>query len=221
MSSLRNIDTYYIQINDLLLLVQGYTEIESLSDIIRMCRLKPYNKELGIVSRKIKPASLYRQWVDEYGNLLTIDKRKQLDISFSAVSINHSKLIITDLYYGLSIRKIYLMSKAMLFLAGQELQNDQLHYILAFIGLDNFLRVFAYIDNEWQIISPLYLGVKTLKQITNCFREIQFPFYKRIKQSETMIFPCNGQKAWLGSCPTSEEMRRVLMDNNILDLIEG
>lgn len=156
----RNIEILHIGLRKHILLVKGYTEIKEIEFIIKACRLKPeYTRYKS--SNKLE---LYRWWIDEYGNSLKVLSNKKVEIRYNDLELDRSKIVSTDLYYGLSISKVVLMSKlAYIYIAERE--GERWHMISLY-GIDNYLRTYIY-DEGWKQVSSLCLGLKNLKRMNN------------------------------------------------------
>ncbi len=142
-----NIDLLYSKLEKHLLLIEAYTEIKFIAELIKACRLKPKNYD-------INKLSLQREWHDEFGNSLLIDKNKKIKIILNDFHIDRSD-VSTDIYYGHTIYNSMKISKSLL------LQKNNNYIFMALYGMDNFLRSFLY--NERCIrVSPLMLGHNSL-----------------------------------------------------------
>ena len=173
------IDHLYIYLDRHIKLVQGYTEIPELPFIIKSCRLKPYEYVFGGTRKLV----LMRKWFDEFGCTLNLVGKTPI-ITRNDLSIDRSKLICTDLYYGLPIPKIAKMSKAVHICAGIDEDKFEETYFLTFLGIDNYLRSYLYLWGEWEVVSPLLLGMRVLTFIA---RDVET---KPVIQKETYkMFP--------------------------------
>lgn len=184
-----NIENLYNKIQRKILLVESYTEYKDLSFIIRMCRLKPAG-DLSL--------SLEKKWFDEYGNSLNIVKNKRVKIIEGDTSIDFSQITCTDLYDGLPIHKIAKVSRLVYVLTGKDEDFQEDHLIIAFLGIDNYLRVYYVYNGQMAACSPLNLGMKVLKSIVDN-RDIKF--YLELNNNEPVLFPCTNQKSWLSYYP--------------------
>jgi hypothetical protein len=191
-----SIDLLYIQLNKHILLAQSYTEIKQLEFIIKSCRLKPYTY---MFEGKDKTLVLHRWWFDEFGNSFKIDKKK-IKIIYNDLSLNREKIICTDLYSGFSMNKIAKISKLVYICAGKDDDLYNEYFIVTFLGIDNYLRSFMYLHNEWQQISPLLLGMKVLKTIAR--NSGMTTGFKALKNKN--IPSCINSEAWLTSLPVSD-----------------
>lgn len=190
-----NIESYYNKIEKLVLLAEAYTEIKGLSFIIKMCRLKPFEKVIDL--------SLHRHWIDEFGNSLKI-KSKRLFLTYNNLAIKHSDLPCTDLYYGLSIDKIVKISK-LAYLCHYKDEED--YYVISLLGIDNYLRTYSYYQGEWKQIPSLTLGMKTLKFIAN---NQDIKYFLNSAKKENLPFPCQKGEEWLTLLPTSKVLAEIL-----------
>jgi len=192
-----SIDNLYNKIRQKILLAESYTEYTDLSFIIKASRLKPSDNNL----------TLERKWIDEYGNSLNIVKNKKIKIIKNDLSIDNTQLICTDLYDGLPIYKIGKVSKLVYLLTGKDEDFQEEHLIIAFLGIDNFLRVYYIYDGQMTMTSPLSLGMKVLKSIAEN-RDIKY--FTELNNKELVLFPCINQKSWISFYPAS---------NNFLETI--
>jgi len=200
---MKSLDALYIQLNKHMLLAQSYCEIPELFFILKGCRLKPYE----FVFENNKKLVLHRWWFDELGNSLKITKNKKLEIQYNDLSLDREQIICTDLYYGLSLDKIAKMSKLAYLCAGPDEDTHQESYFLTFLGIDNYLRSYMYLYGEWQIISPLLLGIKNLRLLS---RNSDLKYFRHFSNSKTLPIPCLFSESWITSMPPSEEFRSVL-----------
>jgi hypothetical protein len=211
-----NLEHVHAKLYKQILLTESYTECKGLEFIIKSCRLKP----LQYIENKKPNIILYRKWIDEFGNTLNIVKNKRINIKYNDLSIKRKSLSCTDLYYGLSIDKIAKISKLVYICAGTEEDFYQPCYMITFLGLDNYLRTYMYLYDEWEQISPLCLGLKNLKLIASK-RDIKyFLHFNKIKD---MPIPCIKADQWLSLLPVSNSLLNVLnKDHKIIsDLIQG
>jgi hypothetical protein len=214
----RNLDSIYVEIEKCIALVQAYTEIEGISTLIKICRLKPY-KMAKINKRNLARVNLHRWWIDEDGNSLRLDG-KQPKIVFNDLAINRDRLNCTDLYAGLPLHKVYRMSKSMLLLTGKEKDSHQDVCAIALWGIDDYLRTFVLLDGRWNTLPSLYLGVPLLLHIAN---SNDLETWREIKMKETIIVPCERQAVWLTSLPIADELKQNLnaLSVNIMGVLNG
>lgn len=202
------IDKFYSKIRKHILLAVGYTERPDLEFIIKACRLKPFEI---LQNPKDKELRLHRHWVDEYFNSFKIVKNKRIKLIFNDLSLLDRSLPSTDLYVGLPLDKVALMSKLAFFFWGKEKETYEPHYIVSFLGLDNYLRTFVFSDGEWQQYSSLYLGMSILKFIA---KNKNIKYFLQYKQKEKIIYPCDKQAAWLTFWPPHEDFLLLLEKEN-------
>lgn len=184
-------------------LVESYSEIKGLGFIIKSCRLKSHRYVFQTRDRKVE---LHRWWFDEFGNSLHLDGKKPRLVE-NDLSIPRTHLISTDLYYGFSLEKIVKISKLMYVSFGKDDDMQQDCVIVAFLGIDNYLRCFTYLYGEWTQVSPLLLGMQTLKTIAEN-RDIKF--FKKIDGNETLSIPCAEVEQWLSFMPVRSEFLSLL-----------
>lgn len=199
-----NIDELYCQLDKHLLLAQSYTEISDLFFIFKACRLKPFD---FIFSDKTSKLILYRHWFDEFGNSLHITNSKKIKLTYNDISLDRTKIICTDLYYGLSLDKIARMSKVAYLSMGKDDDFNQTCGLITFLGIDNYLRTYSYLYGEWQQVSPLLLGLKHLKTLaqsrdTRAFRSFSI--------KENTALPCADLEQWVTFIPPSQAMMSLL-----------
>ena len=178
-------------------LAQAYNEISYLEFIIRSCRLKPF---VYMFNRRPHKILLYSEWMDEFGNMLVIDKKK-LGIIYNNIRLTPNKIVSTDLYFGLSLDKIVKMSKLAHLVAGKDEDLNQDCYLLTFLGLDDHWRSYLYLYSEWTQVSPLILGIKNLKLL---YGNIKIKYYNDVEIKNDCMVPCKNPEAWLSYLPASE-----------------
>jgi hypothetical protein len=210
-----SLDALYAQLHKHIVLAQSYAEITELPFIIKSCRLKPYDFLFGIKSNKVV---LHRQWVDEFGNSLHIEKDKSLTLTYGDLSLDRSKLISTDLYYGLSLDRIAKMSKLIYVCSGTEEESQQETIFLTFVGLDHYLRSYLYSCGEWQQVSSLFLGIEHLKLLSHY---TDLPFFRPIIKEKTPM-PCLAAGQWLSCLPLDSELVSLLnkRSSKVLDVLQ-
>jgi len=192
------LENIYNKINRNILLTESYTEYKNLDFIIRMCRLKPYSFNSKL--------SLERKWIDEYGNSLNIVKNKKIKIIEGDLDIQE-KIISTDLYAGLSLVKLSKMSKLLYLLIGKDEDFQEEHLIIAFLGIDNYLRVRYIYNGEIGVCSPLNLGMRALKSIAE---NKDIKYFTELNNKNFVLFPCLAQKCWLSFWPASPKFLETI-----------
>jgi hypothetical protein len=198
-----SLDAFYNKFDKHILLAQGYTEIKELSFIIKSCRFKPYDGDIIKNTKLI----LHREWIDEFGNSFSISDKKKLQIKFNDLSLNHNKIICTDLYNGLSIEKIIKISKLAYIFAGKDEDLLEDCCIIALLGIDNYLRVYSYIYGEWKQIAPILLGFNNLKSI---WKYMAVTNFLELKIKDDMPIPCVSAQAWITYMPASDKFLQML-----------
>ena len=143
---------------------------------------------------------MYRLWVDEFNNSLQL-KGKKLSIIYNDLLLDGSKIICTDLYYGLSIKKIIKMSKLIYLCAGFDEDKQEETFFLTLLGLDNYLRSYLYLYGEWQQVSSLLLGLSHLKILS---RHTDIQYFRNLPKKENYPLPCLSAREWLSVIPTSQ-----------------
>ena len=167
--------------------------------VLRACRLKPYDWLFGKWKDKLV---LHRHWVDEYGNSLRLVGSRMIKIIPYDLELDSTKITGTDLYEYLPAPKLLKISKNVFILAGKEEDQYSDHFIVAFYGIDGFLRVRSYLHNQWNICPPVLLGMKALYSIIDYINE---EGCKEISSQETVLFPCTKQQTWISDCKFGEE----------------
>lgn len=193
-----NTDYLYAKIKRHILLTESYTEILGLDFIIKSCRLKPYQYLCDQNNKLV----LHDWWIDEFGNSLKILKNKKIQFIFNDLKIDNNKIICSDLYYGLSISKIQKISKLLFIYYGKDEDTNNDFTILAFLGIDNYLRCFMHLYDEWQVISPLYLGLKNLQYI---YKYLDIKNFILLKNKKNALIPCINGKTWISYLPLGED----------------
>lgn len=208
------IEELYVKIYKHITLLQSYTEVKGLAYVIKACRLKPY-AYMFEGERKI---TVNRVWYDEFGNTLNI-VNKTPKIIYNDLSIDRNNLQNTDLYYGLSLDKIIKLTKIAHLTIGKDDDWDGNFAILTLLGIDNYLRSFMLIHNEWTVISPLWIGLDALLEIANN-RDLKF--FKKLSNPINTMLPCQDIEQWLTCLPTSKLFNSVMSTEfDFLSFIQG
>lgn len=190
-----SIDSFYIDINDHVNLVESYTEINNIATIIKACRLKPHDYLFKQKTSKIK---LFKWWIDEFNNSLYLNK----DIEIVYNDLKSNKTISTDLYYGLSINKIVAISSLAYICAGKDEDTYEDFAIITFLGLDDYLRSYMFMYGEWTQVSPLLIGIDNLQ---NLFKGVGTSYFQKLKNKKNSGMPCEEIETWLTSLPVSDD----------------
>jgi len=196
-----SLDAFYAQFDRHILLAQSYSEIEELGFIIKACRFKPHD----YFENKINKLILHSWWFDEYGNSIKISKK--LKVIYNDLSLNRSKIICTDLYYGLPIQKVIKISKLAYVFTGKDEDLLEDCFVISFLGIDNYLRTYSYLYGEWKQVASISLGIKPLKTI---WKHIGTKNFLELKIKENMPFPCLSAQAWITYLPASSDFSRIL-----------
>lgn len=191
-----SIESLYASLDKQIRLAQSYTEIAKLAFLIKACRLKPSE----YMKNRSENIILYRHWVDEFGNSLDI-KKKKLIITLGDLS-NKDPIVYTDIYCGLSIAKISKMSKLMFLSVGKDEDRQEDCCLITFLGVDNYLRSYLYLYDEWLPVSPLMLGVSNLKAIA---KNSDIKYFTKLTKKENCVIPCLSARTWLSFMPASSE----------------
>ena|ERR1700678_4371258 len=199
-----SIERLYSTLNRHIKLVEAYTEIEGLAFIIKSCRLKPYDYVFGNRDNKL---ILHRRWFDEFGNSLIINEKK-VKIIYNDLKLDRDLIVCTDLYYGLSLENIAKMSKLVYLVAGKDEDLLQECYLLTFLGIDDHLRSYLYLYGEWQQVSPLIMGMKSLILLA---KHLEIKYFHQIGKKENSAMPCVDGRSWISLVPVS---------NGFLDIIK-
>ena len=194
-----SLDTLYTQLNKHMLLAQSYTEIPELFFLLKGCRLKPYDYIFG---KRTQQTILFKSWFDEFGNSLEI-KDKKLNIITHDLKLDASKIISTDLYYGLSLEQVVKISKLIYICAGLDEDLQEETFFVTLLGLDNYLRSYLYLYGEWQQVSSLLLGIKNLKILA---RHTDIKYFRTLSNKENYPIPCLQAQEWLSMLPMSSTL---------------
>lgn len=151
-----DIEKLYSKINGRILLVMDYWQDPYLKNIIRSCRLKPYSVFINGIERETK---LEAHWVDEFGNSLKLGKPHQVILNDTSVDGTKTS---SDLFFGCSINETIKNTKAV-FLSEAKYMNKDI-VVAALYCNDEYLRAYYFADG-WLRLSPLLLGLSTLKEI--------------------------------------------------------
>jgi len=199
-----NLDNFYSIIGDQINLVGSYTQKKYMPTIIRMCRLKPYNTLYGSEKEKrdYKKLKLHKRWVDEFGNSIKIIKNKRTKIIIKDPDLQNKNIPFTDLYGCLPLDKSILMAK-LLYLDVEKTKID-----IVLVGLDNYLRCYRMLNEEWKQISPLELGLKTLITITE---NLDIKYYRKIRNKAVDI--------WIGKWPPHKDFLETIKQNDYVSEI--
>ena len=186
--------------------IAAHCENKNASKILKMCRFRTY----PTLNPKRMHRSIYRYWVDDYCNTIKI-ANKRLNIKYNDLDIDKSKIHNTDLYAGLNIKDCAKISKLSFIFQGSEIDLNTDHYIVSFLGLDNYLRTYVYIYGEWQTYPSIYLGVNILNFIIS---NLDIQTFKEIKYTKPIIYKCNNQKSYVAKYPLHKFFIQQLKKEN-------
>ena len=199
-----SLERLYAQLDKHILLAQSYTENNELMFIIKACRLKPHSFVFEERSPKLL---LHKWWFDEYGNSLKIIKNRRIKITYNDLSLDKEKVVCTDLYHGLSLDKLANMSKLVHLCVGKEEETYQNCFFVTFLGLDNYLRTYTNRDLEWVQISPVCIGMKSLKNIA---RNVDVKYFREFSIKENCPVPCVSAKEWISFMPPNRDFLQLI-----------
>lgn len=195
-----SIENLYFVLDKHIKLVESYTEIKHMAFLIKACRLKPYSY---VFNKKTQKIELFKKWFDEYGNSLNLIKGRRIVITQNDTSLDTSKIICTDLYYGLSLNKIAKISKMAFCYYGKDEDFQQDCCMITFLGIDNYLRTYLYYNNEWKQVSSLMLGMNNLKLL---IKYLDAKHFHKFSKKENTPIPCISGEAWLTFLPPSDDL---------------
>lgn len=199
-----SLERLYIKLEKQIKLVEAYSEIEGTEFIIKACRLKPYNY---VFKKRDNQIILYDWWFDEFGTSLIIGKKKKIEIIHNDLRLDRKRIVSTDLYYGLTIDRIAKISKLILLVAGKDEDLYKDCYLLTFVGLDDHLRSYLYWYGEWQQVSPLLMGMKSLRLLEE---HLNIKYFNQIGKKENLAIPCILGETWISFIPPSGEFLKLL-----------
>ena len=216
-----SIEWLHAKLDKQIRLTESFTEIKGLEFIIKACRLKPYDY---IFSERDSKITLHKWWFDEFGNSLTVTKAKKINITYNDLRLDKDNIVSTDLYYGLTIDNVAKMSKLVHLIIGKDEDLYQDCCLMTFLGIDDHLRSYLYWYGEWQIVSPLLIGLNGLKRIAS---HLDIKYCSQIENKENFAIPCISGQVWLSCLPAgptflseidkqSETIANVLKHKGIL-----
>lgn len=193
-----NIESLYASLDKQIRLAQSYMEIDYLSFLIKACRLKP----IEYLKNKSESLILYRDWADEFSNSISLTKNKKVKIILGDLAAQKLQPICSDLYYGLSILKISKMSKLVYLSIGKDEDTKTDCCLITFLGVDNYLRSYLFIYDEWKQVSPLILGQPNLKAIA---KNLDLKYFHKLTKKENCVIPCSSSQTWLSFMPAGKD----------------
>jgi hypothetical protein len=187
-----------------MLMVESYTEVPNLTFMFKACRLKPYSYFFEERNNKI---ALYTWWFDEFGNSFKLLKSRRLQIIYGDLALDRDKIVCTDLYYGVDIKKIAKISKFAYISYGIDEDLYQDCAIISMLGIDNYFRTYLYLYGYWQQVSTLTLGIKNIKTIA---KNLDLKYNKALSNTENIKLPCVEAQTWLTSLPIRDDFSHTL-----------
>src|ERR1700733_194693 len=154
-----DLETFYKRIKGHINLVGAFFERKEISNIIKLCRMKPYS----LWKNELKPKTqLEKHWADEFGNSLIFDDKKNIKILMNDTSLESDTTVSTDLFYN-NWDWIKENCKSVCLMQGMYFSKRL--EIITFFGEDEYLRSFIIYNGERNRISSLTLGIKSLEEI--------------------------------------------------------
>lgn len=199
-----SLERIHLRLHKQIKLVQSYTELGEMEFIIKACRLKPHDY---VFKKRDHRIVLHDWWFDEFGNSLVIGKNKKVRIIHNDLRLDRKRIVSTDLYYGLSLENAAKMSKLVYLVAGKDEDLYEDCYLLTFLGLDDHLRSYLYWFGEWQQVSPLIMGMKSLKLLAD---HLDIKYFNQIGKKENSAIPCISGETWLSYLPPSGEFLKLV-----------
>ncbi len=207
-------ENWYSRLEKQIKLFEAHMEVKEFSFIAKSCKLKPYD----VIYKKANfGLKLHKHWVDEYGNSIIIGRNGKLKIEYNTLLIDKNKIVNTDLYYNISIEKIVKISKLAYIFCGKEDVEEGICIYLCFLGLDDCLRCYAYMHQEWRQVSPLWIGLFNLKMLA---KNLDIKYYLNFKSNNLNLPPyCLSGMGWITYLPMSEAIVKelTLHSNNIIN----
>lgn len=202
---IHSLNTFYQKIVRSVRVLTGYTEEPYLEFLIKTCRLKPFDY---IFNNQKKKVVLHREWFDEYGNSLILND-KEPELIFGDLELFNKNIYSSDIYEGLDIVKTRKISKQVILLSCQMLNQEI--FFLSFLGIDDYLRTFCVIGEDIKKVSSLYLGQLTIKQI---FENKNIRYFKQLKFKKITIPPgCTSAKGWISYLPAHSDFLNIVRNN--------
>lgn len=194
-----DIEKFYNRIDGHIKIASVISENKYIYNIIKSCRLKPFSAFDNNFNFKSK---LEKNWADEFGNSLFIDKNIANIIYADPLVPISSSIITSDLFYGSPIKQIKDKSK-LIFIGAKN--NDT--KIISFYGKDEYFRTFL-VDKKIVRASPLSMGLITMRSI---FENINIGLYKRLDGLDYE----DAKEAFVYKLPTQNEEINKMIDKEI------
>lgn len=207
------LDRLHGKLDKCIRLVESYTEIKELAFVLKAGRFKPYSY---MFEKRNENIVLYDWWFDEFGNSLRLNKKK-IDIIYNDLSLDRTKIVCSDLYYGLSINKISKISKCAYICLGKDEDLCQDFVLVTFLGIDNYFRSFMYMYEEWLPVSSLLMGLDILKLIG---KNAGIKYFQKFPFKKNSSIPCIAEERWLTCLPVHQDfIDLVAKDNEVISFI--
>lgn len=155
---------------------------------------------------RLKRLRFFDKWYDEYGNSISFSKDGKVNCTYHDLSIDRKNNPSTDIYAGISIDKVYKISKLVHCYYGKDEDLNKNFCLLTFLGIDNYLRSYLFYQEECKQVSPLLMGFDNLIEFSNLIGIQNFCHFK-MKENN---LPCKNGKAWLSCLPVSEKLFHII-----------
>lgn len=223
------LEKFHLEIDSHINLAGKFVENEILPFILKSCRMKPRKMvENKTAFSQRKNLTLQKEWIDEWGNSLKLEKnknvQKRIEIVIDDLSLNLEDLSCTDLFFGLSMEKVQKMSQWVMIHAGIDEDFLEPCFFFNFLGLDGFFRSFVFFGGEWKKVSALMMGESGFRNFTRVREKIEkgessfFQIHQAPEKS--MPVPCVRVDQWLSSLPVQEEFLDQLKKAGHWSLVE-
>lgn len=147
----RSLEQFYTKIERQIQLAVAYFGRPWLEQVIRQSRLKP----LKTFGSNFKPSTtLQRDWVDEFGNVLTLYHRRTL-VRWNLAQFEQ---LSTDIYRNESLSFIAQRSK----MACVGICDNS--WMVVLLGSDNYWRTYHCHDGQIHVCSPFAAGLRILRR---------------------------------------------------------
>lgn len=200
-----SLEQFYKRISNKIAVVGGYLDDKSICSVIKSCRLKP----LSVYSKHFTyETKLEDIWVDEFGHLLSINKKKTKIKPLSATIPD----ISTDIFKYEKVEFIVDHSSY----ACIGISPDTTNFILLLMGTDNYFRCYECKNDVIRPLTPLIVGLKILKY---CMTMKPVKYFKKLtikselqwaKNVEWFIVPLPANKLLIPNIVAYKQLRNIL-----------
>lgn len=149
--------------------------------IINFCDLDPINPDN------------WRIWGNEYSFFIKVKKNKKLLISWQEEDFLAPK---KDLYAYANIKDVANISKTLLFIAEEDIAEDNYCFSFLFLGKDEKLRYRRYVKNIYRNDPPLSLSIDDIRTL---IKNENINGYKPVLSNK------KNAKAWITSWPPKSD----------------